>query len=155
MQISKEDEKYFYERVEKTDSCWIWKGGISYKGYGIFNRVFNGKIPSKAHRFSYALFKGEIPVGNFVCHTCDNPPCVNPDHLWLGDAKSNCMDSVSKKRWDHKGPGGKPRLNKEKILEIRRLFKEGLSYQCIGNMFDTHPTNVSRIVKRKCWRHVL
>lgn len=81
----------FFQKVSKTDSCWLWTGSKDAKGYGFFK----GK---RAHRASYEFFKEELIKGLCVCHTCDNPPCVNPDHLWLGTNHENILDSVKKGR---------------------------------------------------------
>ena len=82
-------------KLEKTDSCWLCIGRLNKNSYGVI--IVNGK-QWMAHRLSYAVFKGEIPDGMFVCHSCDNPSCVNPDHLWLGSATDNFRDSESKGR---------------------------------------------------------
>lgn len=83
--------KQFFEKVDKTDSCWLWLGAKDRKGYGFFK----GK---RAHRASYEMFNGPIAESLLVCHTCDNPPCVNPEHLWLGTNHENILDSTKKGR---------------------------------------------------------
>jgi hypothetical protein len=91
----------FFDKIEKTDSCWLWTASSRGKGYGAFK--LNGKTV-EAHRMSYELHKGEIPEGLYVCHTCDNRKCVNPDHLFLGTPKDNWQDGFDKNRI--KLPGG-------------------------------------------------
>lgn len=85
----------FWSKVEKTDSCWIWRGELMASGYGKI------KIEGRywlAHRFSKFLADGELSDELFVCHTCDNPPCVRPEHLFLGTARDNGRDMSAKGR---------------------------------------------------------
>jgi hypothetical protein len=83
------------------DECWEWIGSTDIENYGI---VKWNKKRFRAHRISYELFKGEIPKGLCVCHSCDNPKCVNPNHLWVGTIKENNTDRTQKGRnADRKG----------------------------------------------------
>ena len=89
----------FESRVVRDDGmpggCHIWIGHINNGGYGAYN---NNNRSIKAHRASYAIYNGEIPNGMHVCHRCDNPPCVNPVHLFLGSISDNMKDAVAKGR---------------------------------------------------------
>jgi hypothetical protein len=85
----------FWNKVNKTDKCWIWTGSKNSGGYGY--TVFNGKKWG-AHRLSYKLSYGDFNTSLDVCHHCDNPACVRPDHLWIGTRKENMQDCVKKGR---------------------------------------------------------
>lgn len=104
----KSPEEMLWRRVEKTDGCWLWTGGVNWKGYG---RLGGGKPGSKwresAHRLSYRLTYGSIPEGMHVCHRCDVPRCVRPDHLFLGTNTDNVRDAIRKGRKPmHRCAGG-------------------------------------------------
>jgi hypothetical protein len=88
-------EERFFQKVNKTDSCWLWTGALSSTGYGSMGVQ---RKATSAHRLSYTLFKGQIPDGMIVCHSCDVRSCVNPDHLWIGTPSDNMKDMVAKDR---------------------------------------------------------
>lgn len=119
--ISPTPEQRFWAKVDKSSECWVWTAGRQHFGHGKFRP--NGSAPHVlAHRFSYELAYGPIPDGLFVLHKCDNPPCVRPDHLFLGTQDDNMKDKVRKGR-QAKGPeNGRSKLTWEQAAEIRRRF---------------------------------
>lgn len=150
---------FFQEKIKnnicKTDTgCWVWIGNNS-PSFGKYGRL---KISGRAiavHILSYKLFVSPIPSGMLVCHKCDNPPCCNPDHLFLGSNKDNISDMVAKNRQAKGERIATSKLNAEQVLEIRRLWLTGeLNQQQIGARFGVTGGNVSLIVKRKAWIHL-
>lgn len=118
-------EQRFLEKVNMLgeSDCWNWEGACYSNGYGQIAIALGAKCKRKnllAHRVSYTLYCGEIPDGMVICHTCDNPRCVNPNHLFLGTQQENLADMTSKGR--RKYPvdfGGSNRiLNEDSVLEI-------------------------------------
>lgn len=100
-----------------------------------------------AHRASYIIHLGEIADDMEVCHSCDNRPCVNPDHLFAGTHLENIQDAAKKERMSNK-------LTAAEVREIRRLCAGGTKQRAVAAMYSTSPANVSKIIKRQAWAHV-
>lgn len=162
-------EERFWAKVKKTNSCWIWTAAKRNKGYGAFTYKENGRtIQGRAHRYSYELHKGPIPPGMFVLHQCDNPACVNPDHLFLGTNDDNIRDMLSKGRhipggthigdkgdWKRGAAHHAAKLTPDDIREMRRLHAEGgWSYSQLGKRFGVNTSAAYKIVKRLLWKHL-
>lgn len=90
----------FWPKVQKGEGCWEWIGSRNAAGYGKMTVGGRGAGHVRAHRVSWELANGPVPEGLWVLHTCDNPPCVRPDHLWLGTRLDNMRDCASKGRID-------------------------------------------------------
>lgn len=145
-------EERLMRLVDKTDKCWLWRGGLSPKGYGTIR--IKGK-PYRAHRLSYELFKGS-PKDMKVLHTCDVPRCVNPAHLWLGTDTENIADRDAKGRAAKGETCHLSKLTEAEVLEIRAMKERepGLTYARIGARFGIVAGTVHQIIRRKTWRHV-
>lgn len=147
----------FWKFVEKTPSCWLWKGNLDKGGYGLF---WDGQKTVRAHRFSWRIHRGEIPDGLLALHHCDNPPCVKPDDLFLGTHKDNAVDRDSKRRHgkNYQAPSrngelnGAAKLTSAQVLQIRELYKSGAhTHKSLAKMFGTAKSNIYLIVHRKKW----
>lgn len=135
----------FWDKVEKTNHCWLWIGSINLDGYGNF---WSENRSEKAHRFSYLIHFGEIPKGKSVLHKCDNPRCVNPDHIYIGTQSDNMKDRSARGRIDLKGiKNPNCKLSTEQVLEIRHLRnKEKWTQSRIAKKFSIAQSHVSKLV---------
>lgn len=112
----------FWDQVEKTPSCWLWKGWKLNSGYG--ETSVNGKRIT-AHRLSYRLANGPIPKGKIIMHQCDQPLCVRPDHLFLGTDADNTADKIAKRRHIHgSAMWWRARLTEDLVRAIRAEFRQ-------------------------------
>jgi hypothetical protein len=151
--ISIEDRFHKYTGEITPSGCIPWTGSTDRKGYGKFC-LPDGKMVI-APRASWELANGPIPDGLFVCHKCDNPICVNIDHLFLGTPKDNTMDAKSKGRLNHGEKCHLSKLTSDKVLEIRNLHGTGKYTQAkIAEMFNVSVPNINLIVKRISWNHI-
>lgn len=145
-------EKVFFSYIEKTKSCWLWLGKKASNGYGMF--VYKGKY-HLAHRLSYVLHRKEKILKKLVCHTCDVRNCVNPSHLFLGDAKDNMRDCMTKKRHNPpRGPkSGKTKFTLDDVIKMFEMRNSGFFFKEIAQKFKTYPNTVGRIVNGERWAH--
>lgn len=151
----------FWRYVEPQEyGCWLWKGAVNDYGYGVIGRGGRGSGNIKAHRLSYELATGiRLRRDQLVCHRCDTPRCVNPDHLFVGTYRDNSHDC-----W-RKGRASPPprligsknfsaKLNEAMIPEVFLLHSLGLNTYQLADVFGISRSAVSAVLKRKTWRHV-
>lgn len=153
-QLTVEDVERFWSKVRVSPSgCWEWTGGRNSSGYGGFQcQGFN----FKAHRISFYIEHGRDPL-RFSLHRCDNPPCVNPDHLFDGSAKDNAMDRVRKGRQgDTRGERhGCHKLTEEDVLRIKQLYVPNIfGVRRIASLFGVTKRAVWAIINSRAWIHV-
>lgn len=106
------------------------------------------------HRFAWESAHGSIPPGMVVCHHCDNPPCVNPDHLFLGTNAENLEDMTRKGRRTRGDTHGMSRLSEADIPVIRSLRAAGVALSVVAARYGVSITTISRVATGKTWRHV-
>lgn len=142
----------FWHFTQRGDGCWLWTGGVQSKGYGTFS--FDD-TPFYAHRFSYELHKGAIPSGMCVCHHCDTPRCVNPEHLFLGTPKDNSVDMAAKGRSVSGDRCHWARLTSSQVIELRSLFATGQwTGKQLAERYGISPTHVYACAHRRFWTHI-
>ena len=144
----------FWPKVDKSGECWVWTGYRNPSGYGELHRGRRGTGMVRAHRFSWELANGPIPRGLCVLHRCDNPPCVNPDHLWLGTKADNQRDMASKGRGTKTGLPGESnpnaRLTRVEIHAIRSA--SGESGNWLATKYGVTRNHIYTIRARRNWR---
>lgn len=145
-------EQRFWRRVIKKEGCWGWSGFCNFFGYGQIS------LPSgnatNAHRVSWELHYGTIPEGMWVLHRCDNPPCVNPEHLFLGTHEDNMRDMAQKNRSPKGESSPVSKLTDDIVREMRSLRAQGWSQQRIADKFGVSQPLVGMVCRRKIWSHV-
>lgn len=146
----------FWSFVEKTDDCWLWVGALKPTGYGLRSFSRDGRhFTWLVHRLAYELEVGPIPDGMCVCHTCDVPNCVNPEHLWLGSHDDNMSDRQGKSRQTHGEGHPQAKLCDEIVRSIRIRRKNGESAHSLASEFGISPGVIYDIHEGKTWKHVI
>jgi hypothetical protein len=158
MGFTEKDEKRFYSKVKKMkNGCWFWLGHRGTNGYGQFRWRANGSDNRFAHRFSYAYHNGEIPKGLCVAHKCDNPGCVNPDHLFLATVQENQADAARKGR-KVGNPEGRPvgggKLSATDVRFIRAWLDSGCSKLRIAGAFNVSTCTILNIARGITHKHI-
>src|SRR5574343_697551 len=131
--MTPQELKRFFAKVTKTDACWLWTGALSEKGYGLCSA--SGEL-WRAHRLAWHHFNGPIPTGMHVLHRCDRPPCVNPEHLFLGTDTDNLKDCYAKGR--------------RKGINYSAPYQRAAERCSRGHRFDTVNTHWRPNGRREC-----
>lgn len=146
---------YFLSNVEicAPSNCWLWKGSCKenkravwqYRGYKNGTKIASREI--------YKLFKGD-PGNLYVCHSCGNAQCCNPDHLYLGTPKENQIDRLKHNTSNRGSRCGTAKLNETQVLEIKRLIKQKIKLINIAALFDVSESTIKAIKQKRNWAHL-
>lgn len=146
--------KRFWGSVDKSNRCWNWLGRLDSDGYGHFNYKDTG---IRAHKLSYLIRKGDIPAGLCVLHTCDNPRCVRPAHLFLGTPTDNMNDRDKKQRQARGNRHGMAKLTPALVRFIRKNYRKGVRGRgslVIGRKLNVTSATVLGVMNGRVWKHV-
>jgi len=146
----------FWSKVKMSNSekCWEWQAGRSWAGYGDFSMGRKRKHII-ASRFAWELTNGPVPKGKCVLHTCDNPPCCNPAHLFLGSRKQNSEDCKAKGRNNKGERHGNAKFTEKDVIKIRKLYAAGRYRQeDLAKKFGVERRAIGRVIDGTRWGHV-
>lgn len=160
-------EHRFWSRIDKNGPppppahcpelgpCWLWTGCTDKDGYGKIGRGAENASDMKASKLSWLIHNGDVPVGLCVCHFCDNPPCANPKHLWLGTSQQNTRDKCNKKRGARGENQGSHKLTEAQVAHIRATYAQGgIAQARLAEQFRVAESTIRRIIVRILWRHI-
>lgn len=156
----------FWPKVQRTEGCWLWLGAKRRRGYGEIGGDPSTRTIMAAHRVSWELHFGPIPEGMDVCHRCDNPPCVNPAHLFLGTESANMQDASAKGRLRNpavfrpekleRGAGRyNAKMTEDTVRTIRRRRAEGALLREIAAELGITFSAVDNVLRGVRWKHVI
>lgn len=140
----------FWKKVAISNDCWEWIGQQGSDGYGVF-QLSGERRPSLAHRVAWQYKRGPIPGRLFVCHSCDNPSCVRPGHLFLGTNADNMADCAAKNRRPHGRAVYGAKLSIEKARDIRIRHASGEAIRAMAREYGVAQTAIQGIVRGKAW----
>ena len=145
-------QKRFWDKVNKDGDCWLWTAGKNGDGYGYFAIAHRQML--RASRYSWEITSGPIPSGLFVLHKCDVKLCVKPDHLFLGTAKDNAVDCVTKGRNTRGRKTGRVVLYPDQVIQLRNQYAQGqkISQRQLGRDYGITQQAVQAIVTRRSWK---
>lgn len=151
----------FWKKVDKRgpDECWPFVGEINNHGYGVFSPFADHVGRCLAHRKAWEVTNGPIPNELDCCHHCDNPPCCNPSHLFVGTHADNMADRVRKGRSMKFAARGEriwsAKLTESHVREIRRIYSiGGISHRKLGILFGMSKSGITGIISGRKWRHI-
>lgn len=145
MKLTDKDKSRFWSKVDKSGDCWTWTASKNHGGYGQFGANGKGYI---SHRVSWSISNGDIPKGMLICHHCDNPPCVNPDHLFLGTYQDNMDDKM------RKGRHGTQKVRTRDIPIMMMCRRKGMEYSDIADLFSLSTSTVNNILIGRAWSSI-
>lgn len=150
----------FWTKVDSSGGpteCWPWQASRHRFGYGVVgvgSATDGTRGTDVAHRVAWQVTNGHIPAGACVLHRCDNPPCCNPAHLFLGTQRDNFAYMVSKGRVRRGERTGTAKLTEDDVVDIRSVYAFGGTQKDIASVYRIARQTVSRVVLRQTWRHL-
>lgn len=145
--------KTFHERlwskiqIGNPENCWEWSGARQERGHGVI-KITGEKKNMLVHRAVFEEIHGPIPDGVLICHTCDNPPCCNPNHLFSGTQVDNMSDCSEKERIF------KMKLTYDEVKKMKQMRMAGMNWSAIGRAFNVHRSTAKCAVTGKTWKHI-